>query len=84
MLVVTPMLIQNVPRLLVNQSRRSHPLVLNKTLTIGLVVSRRNFLTEEFLNKQPDFLPSQEEQLLWEVTSLDDLTGRKLIRFSAY
>ena len=71
MLVVTPMLIQNVPRLLVNQSRRSHPLVLNKT-------------TEEFLNKQPDFLPSQEEQLLWEVTSLDDLTGRKLIRFSAY
>lgn len=36
MLVVTPMLIENVPRLLVNQSRRSHPLVLNKTLTIGL------------------------------------------------
>ena len=78
------MLIQNVPRLLVNQSRRSHSLVLNKTLTIGLVVSRRNFLTEEFLNKQANFLPSQEEQLLWEVTSLDDLTGRKLIRFSAY
>ena len=62
MLVAMPLLIKNAPRLLADPSDSPQPLVLNKTLTlVAWKVSGRNRLTEEFLNKQPDLLQSQEE-----------------------
>ena len=78
------------PRLLVDSSGRRLRLLLKDTFTlVAWKVSGKNCLTEEFLNKQPDLPPSQEEQVLWEIknqpgrSGLAGVIGRKLIRFGA-
>ena len=79
----------NPPRLLVYSSWRSNLLVLNNILTqVAWKVSGKNCLTQEFLKKQPNLLPDQEEPVLWQITNpprKSDLSGAingKMIHFN--
>ena len=54
--------------LLLDPLVRPHPLVLNNTLTpVAWGVSEGNCPREEFLKKQPNLLPGQEEKMLWKI-----------------
>ena len=76
MLIRRPILIPSSTTLLVDPKGNSHPLVLNKTLiSVAWQVSGRDYLSREFLRKQPSLLPSKEGKVLWEITNRPGRSG---------
>ena len=90
MLIRRPVLIPSSTTLSVDTKGNPHPLVLNKALMlVAWQVSRKNYLSSEFLTKQISLSPSQEGKVLWEITNrpgrsgLAGVTHGKLTHFNA-
>ena len=76
MLIRRPILIPSSTTLLVDPKGNPHPLVLNKTLiSVAWQISGRDYLSREFLRKQPSLLPSKEGKALWEITNRPGRSG---------
>ena len=76
MLIRKPILIPSSTTLLVDPKGNPHPLVLNKTLVlVAWQVSRRDYLSREFLRKQLSLLAGQEGKVLWEITNRPGRSG---------
>ena len=76
MLTRRQILISTSIRLLVDPKRNSHPLALKKTLMlVAWQASGRDYLSREFLTKQPSLSPSQEGKLLCEITNWPERSG---------
>ena len=76
MLIRRPILIPSSTTLLVDPKGNPHPLVLNKTLVlVAWQVSRRDYLSREFLRKQLSLLAGQEGKVLWEITNRPGRSG---------
>ena len=85
-----PILIPTSTTLLLDPAENPHPLVLNETLIlVAWQVTGRDYLSKDFLIRQPNLLPSQEDRVLWEITNRPGRSGLagviqgKLIHFDA-
>ena len=74
LLIRRPVLIPSSTTRLVDPKGNPHPLLLNKTLIlVAWQVSGKDYLSREFLRKQPSLLPSQEGKVVWEITNQEEV-----------
>lgn len=88
MLIRRPIQLPSSTTLLLDPKRNHYPLLLNKNLTLMAgPVSVRDYLSRESLRKRHSLLPSQEDKVIWEITTrpgrsgLAGVTDGKLIHF---